>query len=147
MNKEKTLKIIERLENIINSKKETPEYEISKLYINTWVLGTLNELRQKIELGKDAPYMVRTNTYAQLFKELVSLFYCRNIDPKIRIYAIAVLFRIETRDLIIELYKQIFTTEQRNKDCDARGYEHFDKLSKISQFEIIRCSYTLQIRW
>lgn len=38
MNKQKTLTIIERLENIIKSKKETPEYEVAKYYINSWVI-------------------------------------------------------------------------------------------------------------
>ena len=140
MNKQKTLTIIERLENIIQSKKETHEYEIAKIYINSWVIGTLEEIKTKI-IGVDVPYMVKHNTYARLFQEFIGIYFCTRIDPKIKIYTIAVLFDFDTRDLIIDLYKQLFNKKQRDNDSTLRGYIEFNQLTKESQFEVIRHNY------
>ena len=142
MNKEKTLKIINRLQLILDSKKSTPEYEVAKLYINTWVKGQLKTIEEKINGNELVTYYSPRKTYAQLFQEFMCLYFCLRIDSKIKIYAIAVLFDFETRDLIIELYKQLFDKEQRNIDSHLRGYIDFNDLSKESQFEVIRHNYT-----
>ena len=141
MNKEKTLKIINKLQSIIDSKKSTSEYEVAKLYINTWVKGQLKTIEEKINGNELVTYYSPRKTYAQLFQEFIGLYFCLNINPKIKIYAIAVLFDFETRDLIIDLYKQLFNKEQRNNDAHLRGYIDFDYLNKLSQFEVIRNSY------
>ena len=143
MNKQKTLTIIEKLENIIKSKKETSEYKVAKLYIDTWVIGTLEEIKTKIN-GVDVPYMVRETTYPRLFLDFVNLYFCRNINPNIKVYAIAVLFDIETRDLIIDLYQHLFDKTQRNTDSRSCGYIEFEFLSNESKFEVIRCAYGRQ---
>ena len=142
MNKEKTLKIIERLTNIIKERKENEEYASAKLYVETWVIGTLNEIKVKVK-NVDVPYMVKHTTYSRLFQELINFYFCRNINPSIKIYAIACLFTTETRDLIIDLYKQLFNKEQRKNDCYVTGYAEFDSkwVSKTTQFEIIRSAY------
>ena len=142
MNKEKTLTIIERLETIIKAKKDTPEYEVAKLYINTWVIGSLEDIKDKINGNEIISYYSSRKTYAQLFQTFIGIYFCINIDPKIKIYAISVLFDFETRDLIIDLYKQLFDKEQRDNDSHLRGYIEFNQLTKISQFEVIRNSYT-----
>lgn len=144
MNKEKTLKIIERLQQIIDSKKETPEYEIAKLYINTWVIGSLEEIKEKINGNELVTYYSSRKTYAKLFQEFINLYFCKTINPTIKIYAIAVLFDFETRDLIIELYKQLFSKEQRNNDSHSIGYIDFNDLGETTQFEVIRRCFTQQ---
>lgn len=144
MNKEKTLKIIERLQQIIDSKKETPEYEVAKLYIRTWVIGSLEEIKEKINGNQLVTYYSPRKTYAELFQEFINFYFCKNINPEIKIYAIAVLFDFDTRDLIIDLYNQLFTKEQRNNDSHSCGYIEFDYLSAQSQFEVIRRCFTQQ---
>lgn len=143
MNKEKTLQIIEKLQTIIEENSKNPEYECAKLYIKTWVLGTLDELKTKI-IGVDVPYMVKDTTYSRLFLDFVNLYFCRNINPTIKVYAIAVLFDIKTRDLIIDLYQHLFNKQQRNIDSRSCGYIDFEFLSDESKFEVIRCAYGRQ---
>ena len=58
MNKEKTLQIIEKLQNIITERSNNSGYECTKCYVETWVLGTLSEIKVKIE-NVGVPYAVR----------------------------------------------------------------------------------------
>ena len=132
MNKEKTLKII------INIKEEIKknEMEEARIYVDTWIISYLSRLESKIIGCSNYPIY---ETYADLFTTFINHFFCRHIDPAIKIYAIASLFTYENRKLICELYKQLFNKEQRRENALGVAYDfEWSETHEMSQFEIIR---------
>ena len=141
MNKEKTLKIVENLINTIRKNENNPEYECAKPYVDTWVVGALKTIQEKIN-GNEFYYGTE-QTYAQLFQEFICTYFCLNINPSIKIYAIACLFSFELRTLIIDLYNHLFTLDQRVLDAQSVGYIYeYSQDSEQTMFEIIRRCYT-----
>ena len=143
MNKEKTLKIVENLINTIKENEKNPEYECAKLYINTWVIGALKTIQEKINGNELVTYYSPRKTYAQLFQEFICKYFCLNIYPSIKIYAIACLFSFELRTLIIDLYNHLFTLDQRVLDAQSVGYIYeYSQDDEQTMFEVIRRCYT-----
>lgn len=133
MNKEKALKIIQDLKEQINKN----EMKEARLYIQSWVIGGLNQIESKINGGSVYPYNA---TYEYLFKEFINYFFCRNIDPAIKVYAIASLFTFEVRDMIIRLFETIFDLKYRNTACKSTGFIEWNNkwMNDQTRFEIIR---------
>lgn len=133
MNKEKTLKIINNIKEEIKKN----EMEEAKIYVDSWVIGELSQLESKINDG--CCYYPTYATYADLFTNFINYFFCKHIDPAIKIYAIGSLFTYKNRTLICELYKQLFNKEQRRNNALAVAYDfEWSETNEISQFEIIR---------
>ena len=133
MNKEKALKIINEIKEEIKKN----ELEEARIYVDTWVIGELSQLESKINGGCN--YYPAYATYADLFTDFINHFFCRNIDPAIKVYAIASLFTYENRKLICELYKQLFNKEQRRYNALKVAYDFdWSEKNEKSQFEIIR---------
>ena len=139
MNKEKAIETINNIIAEIRAQSAPEEWEESKLYIECWVFGSLKTLESKIKGESIYNY---EKTYNSLFKEFVSYYFCRRIDPSIKLYAISCLFSIKVRDLICDLYRNMFDKKQRQENATAVNYwfDYCDKNNK-STFEIIR-SYT-----
>ena len=136
----KTLKIIEDLINEIKENEKNPEYECAKLYVDTWVIGALKTIQDKIT---DRCSYGTENTYANLFQHFICVYFCLNINPSIKIYAIACLFSFKLRSLICDLYNHLFTLDQRVLDAQSIGYVYdYAKDNEQSLFEIIRRCYT-----
>lgn len=141
MNKEKTLKIIEEIINEIKEQEKNPEYECAKLYVDTWVIGALKTIQEKINGNRF--YYGAEQTYSKLFQEFICVYFCLNINPSIKIYAIACLFNFKLRSLIVDLYNNLFTLDQRVLDAQSSGYIYeYSKDSEQTMFEIIRWNYT-----
>ena len=132
MNKEKALKIINNIKEAIKKN----ELEESRLYVDSWIIGSLNSIETKINGG----YVYKNRTYEQLFKDFISYFFCRNIDPAIKIYAIASVFTFEIRDMIIRLFECMFDLQYRNEACDNVGFIAWNDnwMSDKTRFEVIR---------
>ena len=141
MNKEKTLKIIEEIINEIKEQEKNPEYECAKLYVDTWVIGALKTIQEKISGNKF--YYGTEQTYSKLFQEFICVYFCLNINPSIKIYAIACLFSFKLRSLIIDLYNHLFTLDQRVLNAQSIGYIYeYSKEDEQTMFEIIRRCYS-----
>ena len=142
MNKEKTLKIVDDLINHIKENEENPEYECAKIYIDSWVIGALTMIKNKIT---DKCIYPANATYSQLFQDFVSKYFCKNINPSIKVYAIACLFDFKARSLIINLYNHLFTLDQRVTNAQSVGYVYeYSQDNEQTMFEIIRLCYTRQ---
>lgn len=140
MNKEKTTEIIENLIDNIEKQAQYPEFDCARLYVKSWVIGGLNSLKSKINGGYN--YYPENATYKTLFQDFICYFYCLNINPKIKIYAIGCLFSVYTRDLIIDLYESLFTLKDRDIDAHSCGYVDWNQLDVIAKFDIIRLTRT-----
>lgn len=136
MNKEKAIKIIQELKNEINKN----EMEEAKLYTRTWVIGGLSQIEAKVNGESFYPSYA---TYEDLFREFAKSFFCINIDPAVRMYAIASMFNINVRNLVVKLCEVLFTLEHRKEICSKNGYIEWDSkwMTEKSRFEVIRREY------
>ena len=145
MNKEKTLKIINDLIVEINKLSEQldeQEHTTAKLYVDSWVIGGLKMIEKKINGGCN--YYPENATYTRLFQNFINYFMCRNIKPAIKIYAIASMFSIESRDLIIRLYEQLYNSNERNVCARLiRGWGKYRDFNNFEKFDII-CQSTIK---
>lgn len=132
MNKQKALKIISNIKEEIKKH----ELEEARIYVDSWIIGSLTSIETKMNGG----YVYENRTYEQLFKDFISYFFCRSIDPAIKIYAIASVFTFEIRDMIIRLFECMFDLQYRIEACHNVGYIAWnDKwMSDQTRFEIIR---------
>ena len=146
MNKKKALEIIENLKNHINDNIKEKETCGEHIYIQTWVIGTLDQITNKIKTGSQYLYSSeRENTYEELYKELINYYFCHDCDPKLRVYCIYILFDIETRNMLVDLYYSLFTKQQRDQQQKyVRNYVGFtlnagyDDKYYLYEFEYIR---------
>lgn len=81
-------------------------HEATKLYINTWVLGYLDLLTDKI--NKNIDFYFRSWTYSHFIEEIKGHLYCERIDPQIEQETREVLLT-ETNKANFEIIKGILT--------------------------------------
>ena len=124
MNKEKTLKILKELKETIKHNLQENKVGSEDLYINSWVLGSLEILEDKLNKKYIYSYYGYNGdtTYKGLFKSLLNFFFCRNCNPTIKIYVIGILFNTKIIKLLVDLYYSIFTNEQIHEMLDKYTY-------------------------
>lgn len=116
MNKQKSLQLITEIKNQIQQNVKEKSKGTERLYINSWVIGELDYIQNKIKTGEIYTWESRENqTYEKCFKDFFNNYFCLRIDPSIKIYTIAILFTFEIRNLIVDLYHALFTKQQREK--------------------------------
>ena len=137
MNKEKAIKIIQELKDEINKN----QIEEAQIYVQTWVIGGLKQLESKINGGFD--FYPSYATYEDLFRDFIKHFFCINIDPAIRMYAIANIFSLKSRKLVVQLFETMFTLEHRIQICSKNGYIEWNNkwMTEKSRFEVLRREY------
>ena len=148
MNKKKALQIIENLKYRINKNIAEKETCNEHIYIQSWVIGTLGQIENKIEYGSACLYSDRDYTYESLYRELINYYFCHNWDPKIRIYCIGILWDFETRNMLVDLYYALFTKQQRDEQQkNVRNYvgftlnANYDDKYYLYEFEYIRRTF------
>lgn len=78
MNKNKAQKII----NLLKEDFRLNETMNNRLYVETWVIGSLEEIESKMN-GK-LYYFRNKNTYRELFNDFDKYFHCENISEHIK---------------------------------------------------------------
>ena len=148
MNKKKALQIIENLKYRINKNIAEKETCNEHIYSQSWVIGTLGQIENKIEYGSACLYSDRDYTYESLYRELINYYFCHNCDPKIRIYCIGILWDFETRNMLVDLYYALFTKQQRDEQQkNVRNYvgftlnANYDDKYYLYEFEYIRRTF------
>lgn len=106
----------------------------NRIYIDCWVIGELKNLLNKLE-GRS--YYPERATTKDLFFGFVPMYFCDRIDPAVKMQVIYALFSYHKRHLICELYKALFTKEQRKQFALNVGYDPTIERDNTI-FEIIR---------
>lgn len=96
MNKNKVLKLIKQLKENFNESKTLN----NRLYVETWVIGSLETIEDKINGRLYYPY---NETYKQLFTDFYKHFICKNISEHIEIETKERLLTTENTVLVEEL--------------------------------------------
>lgn len=115
MNEKKIYKLAEEITAEIKSHEGGEEWEESKLYINTWVFACSLDLIKRKSQGEEVRDTYgKKYTYKKLFADFLYYFTCENIKPSIKPYALMCLFSIKLRDLVLSLFEEIYTEEERD---------------------------------
>ena len=115
MNKGKAIKLINNIKERINQNLKERSVCHEEIYVKTWVIGGLKHIENKITTGEKYSFHFGNDTYENCFKEFFNNYFCLNIDPKMKIYVINVLFDYDIRNMIVDLYHAIFTKAQSEK--------------------------------
>ena len=104
MNKNKVQKIINELkESLIN-----PKTLNNRLYMESWVIGSLETIEEKMDGKLYYPY---NETYKELFNAFETYFYCKNISEHIKNETKERLLTEENIVLVQELKRCIYGKE------------------------------------